>query len=87
MQKTDKKTSNESELNIAGIPASEQGLALYKHSIHVELIQYIFFHLLVHLLYYLPLQSWSWFKYQQYAIAFFKALRAHQYPVISKTIW
>ena len=57
MQKTDKKTSNESELNIAGIPASEQGLALYKHSIHVELIQYIFFHLLVHLLYYLPLQS------------------------------
>lgn len=43
MQKTDKKTRNESELNIAVIPASEQGLTLYRHSIHVELIQYICF--------------------------------------------
>ena len=34
MHKTDKKSSNESELNTAGIPASEQDLALYRHSIH-----------------------------------------------------
>ena len=35
MHKTDKKTSNEYELNTAGIPVSEQDFALYRHSIHM----------------------------------------------------